>query len=144
MFNLADPLPRRLLTAFAAEFGARPSHISRAPGRVNVIGEHTDYNDGFVLPAAIDRAIYFAGRLRADRQVNVLSLDYNGTASFALEQLRDKTLPAWTRYPRGVLWILGEERHALQGMDLAIVGDVPGGGGFSSSAAVEVSMLELA
>lgn len=144
MFSLSDPYPARLLTAFTAEFGARPSHLSRAPGRVNIIGEHTDYNEGFVLPAAIDKAIYFAGRLRDDDQVNVLSLDYEGKASFALRNLRDNALPAWTRFPRGVLWVLKEEGHALRGMDLAIVGDVPRGGGFSSSAAVEVSMLELA
>ncbi|MCC7208071.1 MAG: galactokinase [Anaerolineae bacterium] len=144
MFSLTEPLPDRLLAAFADEFKARPAFISRAPGRVNIIGEHTDYNDGFVLPAAIDKAIFFAGRLRDDNRVNVLSLDYEGKASFMLDNLRDDSLPGWTRYPRGVLWVLREEGHTLRGMDVAIVGDVPRGGGFSSSAAVEVSMLELA
>ena len=144
MISQPEPLSARVVAAFTTQYGARPSHIARAPGRVNIIGEHTDYNDGFVLPAAIDKAIHIAGRLRDDDAVSVLSLDYNGFARFTLDQLRDESLPAWTLYPRGVPWILREEGHALRGMDLAIVGDVPLGAGFSSSAAVEVAMLEMA
>src|SRR5439155_14125191 len=116
---------------------------SRAPGRVNIIGEHTDYNDGFVLPAAIERAIYFAGKVRNDDQIALHSVDFHTTSSFSLDQLRDDSLPSWTNYIRGVLWIIAQEGHQLRGMDLSITGNVPGGAGFSSSAAVEVSMVEM-
>ncbi len=130
--------------AFAEHFGVTPSHVSRAPGRVNIIGEHTDYNDGFVLPAAIERAICFAGRVRDDNTVTIQSLDYHGVSTFTLDQLKDDALPEWTRFPRGSLWVLREEGYPLKGMDLTIAGDVPGGAGFSSSAAVEVAMFEIA
>jgi galactokinase len=130
--------------AFTEHFGTKPTHVSRAPGRINVIGEHTDYNDGFVLPAAIDRAIYIAGKVRSDNKVGVQSLDYHGATTFPLSQLRDESLPEWTRYLRGALWVLQEEGHKLRGMDLTIAGNVPGGAGFSSSAAVEVAMFEVA
>ncbi|MCC7446210.1 MAG: galactokinase [Anaerolineae bacterium] len=130
--------------AFTEHFGTQPTHISRAPGRINVIGEHTDYNDGFVLPAAIDRAIYIAGKVRRDNTVGVQSLDYHGATTFTLGQLRDESLPEWTRFLRGALWVLQEEGHKLRGMDLTIAGNVPGGAGFSSSAAVEVAMFEVA
>ncbi len=129
--------------AFTDHFGTKPTHVSRAPGRVNLIGEHTDYNDGFVLPAAIDRAIYLSGKVRTDNKIGVQSLDYHGEATFTLNQLRDDKLPEWTRYLRGALWVLQEEGHKLRGMDLTIAGNVPGGAGFSSSAAVEVAMFEL-
>lgn len=129
--------------AFRDRFGAEPACISRAPGRVNIIGEHTDYNDGFVLPAAIDRAIFLAGRLRTDNVVNIQSLDYRSDATFTLDQLRDDSLPPWTRLLRGVVWILREQGHPLRGLDFAIAGDVPGGAGFSSSAAVEVAFFEM-
>jgi len=129
---------------FTEHFGTKPTHVSRAPGRINIIGEHTDYNDGFVLPAAIDRAIYIAGKVRGDNKVGVQSLDYHGATTFSLNQLRDDSLPEWTRYLRGALWVLQEEGHKLRGMDLTIAGNVPGGAGFSSSAAVEVAMFEIA
>ena len=136
-------LSGRVRTAFTAHFGKSPTHIARAPGRVNLIGEHTDYSDGFVLPAALDRAIYVAGRGRDDDKVTVQSLDYNGVATFTLDQLKDDSLPFWTRYTRGVLWMLREERHRIHGMELTIAGNVPGGAGLSSSAAVEVAMFEI-
>jgi galactokinase len=131
-----------VIEAFTTHYQAAPSHVARAPGRVNIIGEHTDYNDGFVLPAAIDRAIYIAGRLRSDQNVAIHSLDFQGAVEFSLDRLRDDTLPHWTRYPRGVLWVLESEGHTLRGMDLTIMSDLPHTGGFSSSAAIEVAMFE--
>jgi galactokinase len=130
--------------AFSQQFGSKPSHLSRAPGRVNIIGEHTDYNDGFVLPAAIEQAIYVAGKLRSDNTITIQSPDFNSVVTFTLDQLRDESLPESSRYPRGVLWVLGEEGHKLRGMDLTITGNVPLGAGFSSSAAVEVALFEMA
>lgn len=137
------PLMESVCAAFEAQFGAKPAFTSRAPGRINIIGEHTDYNDGFVLPAAIDRAVYVAGRLRSDKRVVLQSLDFHEVSSFDLDQLRDSTLPHWTRYPRGVLWMMRERGHTLQGMELTIAGDVPLGAGLSSSAAIEVAVVEM-
>jgi galactokinase len=132
-----------VLTTFTESFGQAPTLLARAPGRVNLIGEHTDYNDGFVLPAAIDRAIYVAARPRADATINLVSADFHDMSSFALDRLDDPALPAWSKYPRGSLWWLREHGHAIPGFDAVIGGDIPIAAGLSSSAAVEVVMLEL-
>lgn len=144
--NLNRPvylLRDKVASAFEAHFGVPPTCVARAPGRVNIIGEHTDYNGGFVLPAAIQPAIYIAGKLAADPHlVTIHSLDFADQSVFTLDQLEDPDLAKWSRYLRGVLYILREERGVtLRGLDLCIVGDVPLGAGFSSSAAVEVAML---
>ena len=132
-----------VLTTFKEKFGTTPTLLARAPGRVNIIGEHTDYNDGFVLPAAIDRAIYVAARPRTDNTVNLVSIDFDARTHFTLDTLDDPDLPAWSKYPRGALWWLTDQGHALPGFDAVIGGDIPIGAGLSSSAAVEVVMLEL-
>src|SRR5579859_3115553 len=129
--------------SFSQHYLSLPTCVGRAPGRVNIIGEHTDYNEGFVLPAAMDRNIFIAGKLRDDDIINLWSLDYNAIASFTLDKLQDKDLPAWSSYLRGVLWVLQSKGHTLQGMDIASLGNVPLAGGFSSSAAAEVAMFEL-
>ncbi len=144
MTSSTNDLHPLVIKEFTEHFGCAPSYVSRAPGRVNIIGEHTDYNDGFVFPAAINRATYIAGKLRDDDLISVKSLDYHDAVTFSLDRLREESLPKYTRYVRGVPWILREEGYQLRGMNLAIVSDVPGGGGFSSSAAVEVAMFELA
>jgi len=136
-------LTDRVVAAFEAQYGAKPDVYSRAPGRINIIGEHTDYNDGFVLPAAIDRAVVVAGRLRADSKLTFQSLDFEEVVTFDLDHLRDSSLPHWTRYPCGVLWMLRERKVNLRGMDITIAGDVPLGAGLSSSAAIEVAVTEL-
>ncbi|MFN8420222.1 MAG: galactokinase family protein [Anaerolineae bacterium] len=82
-------LQTAVIEAFKQQYRAAPSHIARAPGRVNVIGEHTDYNEGFVLPAAIEQAIYIAGRVRDDERVTIQSLDYHDSTIFTLDQLKD-------------------------------------------------------
>ncbi len=123
---------------FENRFGGRPAFIVRAPGRVNLIGEHTDYNDGFVLPMAIDRAIWIALRPRNDRRVVVRSLDFDQTAEFSLENLvKEKT--EWLEYLKGVAWALQEAAYPLQGWEGVIGGDVPVGAGLSSSAALELA-----
>lgn len=132
-----------VLQAFEANFKTSPTLLARAPGRVNLIGEHTDYNDGFVLPAAIDRAIYVAARPRDDSTVNLVSVDFKGRTAFDMDSLDDPDLPAWSKYPRGSLWWLTNQGHTVPGMDAVIGGDIPIGSGLSSSAAVEVVMLEL-
>ena len=119
--------------------GSSPEVVARAPGRVNLIGEHTDYNEGFVLPAAIDRYIEFAGRRRTDRLVRVYSLDFQAQAEFSLDALEKDTAHPWSNYLRGVSKFLEADGHRLTGADIVFGGDVPREAGLSSSAAVEVA-----
>jgi len=132
-----------VLQTFHDRFGNAPSLLSRAPGRVNLIGEHTDYNDGFVMPAAIDRAVFVAARPRTDTRVHLVSADFDSEVTFSLDQLDDPDLPAWSKYPRGALWWLIEQNVDVPGMDAVISGDIPLGSGLSSSAAVELAVIEL-
>ncbi len=130
--------PSHIRTPFQARFGAAPTVIVRAPGRVNLIGEHTDYNDGFVLPIAIDRAITIALRPRPDRRLIVHALDYDQTAEFDLDRL-EKGEPGWAEYVKGVAWALQREGFGLSGWEGVLLGDIPRGAGLSSSAAVELA-----
>ena len=122
---------------FHGLFGSAPEVVVRAPGRVNLIGEHTDYNDGFVLPAAIDRYVWFAGRRRADRVVHAHSVDFNEAVEFDLDALERDAEHRWSNYLRGVSKFLADSR--LAGADIVFGGDVPREAGLSSSAAVEVA-----
>jgi galactokinase len=123
---------------FVNRFGQSPRWIVRAPGRVNLIGEHTDYNDGFVLPLAIDRAVWIALRPRNDCQVLVHSIDYDQTAEFSLDGL-SRGEPGWIEYLKGTAWSLQEAGHRLTGWEGVLAGDVPVGAGLSSSAALEMA-----
>jgi galactokinase len=124
---------------FRARFGAAPTAVVRSPGRVNLIGEHTDYNDGFVLPIAIDREVWIALRPRDDRRVVVHSLDYGASLSFELGRI-SHTGTDWGEYLKGVAWALQEAGHTLEGLEGVMIGNVPRGAGLSSSAAVELAM----
>ncbi|MFN7723736.1 MAG: galactokinase [Rubrivivax sp.] len=128
--------------AFSAAFGGFPSQCVQAPGRVNLIGEHTDYNDGFVLPCAIDRATVIALRPRADRQVHVLALEAGpGQDAFTLTApLRKAPEQPWTAYVRGMLNEALAVQPDLPGLDMVITGNVPQGAGLSSSASLEVAV----
>ncbi len=130
----------RVIGAFRARFGAEPGLLVRAPGRVNLIGEHTDYNDGFVLPIAIDRAVWIALRPRADRRLRVRSEDYDAEAELKLDALRHAR-DGWADYVTGVAWGLDTAGHPLTGWDGVMGGDVPRAAGLSSSAAVELAVL---
>ncbi len=131
--------------SFQLYFNAKPEIIVRAPGRVNLIGEHTDYNDGFVLPMAIDHAVWIALRSRDDDWVRVHSLDDKApfdpslslSADFKLSQLEKGV--GWAEYLKGVAWALTEAGYTLRGWEGIILGDVPRGAGLSSSAAVELA-----
>ncbi len=125
--------------AFERVFGTTPETVARAPGRVNLIGEHTDYNQGFVLPAAIDRYVWFAGRRRPDRRVRLKSLDFQDGVEFDLDGLQKDGQHSWSNYVRGVAKYLEEGGHRLPGADVVFGGDVPREAGLSSSAAVEVA-----
>ena len=110
-----------------------------SPGRVNLIGEHTDYNGGFVFPMAIDAGLQLAGRLGRGREVRLRAVDLGRSASFSLDEpLAFDQRETWSNYLRGVLWALQREGVALRGFDLAFGGDLPSGAGLSSSAALEV------
>ncbi len=130
-------LQSRVTDEFKQHFGSPPGTIVRAPGRVNLIGEHTDYNDGFVLPMAIDRAIWIALSPRSDRLVRIQSLDFNETAEFNLDRLEKQA--GWIEYLKGIAWALQEAGHTLTGFDGVVAGDVPIGAGLSSSAAWELA-----
>jgi galactokinase len=125
---------------FQRHFGIHPRLIVRAPGRVNLIGEHTDYNEGFVLPVAIDRATYVAARPRDDRRVRVVAQDMAAEDEFALDQIERSAAHPWSNYVRGMAKALLAASHALGGANLLIASDVPRGAGLSSSAALEVSV----
>jgi galactokinase len=124
---------------FRKRFGAAPTVVVRSPGRVNLIGEHTDYNDGFVLPIAIDREVWIALRPRDDRRVVVHSLDYDGSLSFELGPI-SRAGTDWKEYVKGVAWALQEAGHILKGWEGVMSGEVPRGAGLSSSAAVELAV----
>ena len=133
------PLEKQdILSHFASRFGQSPRWVVRAPGRVNLIGEHTDYNDGFVLPLAIDRAVWIALRPRDDRRVVVHSIDYNQSAEFSLENLQNEK-SGWIEYIKGTAWALADAGFKLTGWEGVMQGDVPLGAGLSSSAALEMA-----
>jgi len=120
-------------------FGKKGSLRAWAPGRVNLIGEHTDYNDGFVLPLAVDRGIRFVGNRREDRLVRLHSMDYGATVEFSLDALTQDTDHRWADYFKGVADQLQKRGVALRGCEAAFQGDLPRGAGLSSSAALEVA-----
>src|SRR5512143_2856794 len=128
-------------------FGHTPAHIARAPGRVNLLGEHVDYNDGFVLPAAIDRATYVAFSPTNARHSTLVALDFREQVSFSPESIPRKKqangspLPEWGLYPAGVMWALTEEECAALPMNAVFASDVPRGSGLSSSASVEMAFM---
>lgn len=136
--NSSVPPRQQVTQAFAAQFGSQPGIVVRAPGRVNLIGEHTDYNDGFVLPMAIDRAVWIALQPRSDRLVRVRSLDFDQTVEFSLDDFKHGN-EGWAEYIKGVAWALQQAGHTLSGWEGATAGDVPIGSGLSSSAALELA-----
>jgi galactokinase len=127
-----------LRQTFQTRYGRAP-RLFRAPGRVNLIGEHTDYNDGFVLPMAIDRVAVVAAAPRADRLLRVRALDYDEDAEFSLDQPGERRRGNWRDYVEGVAHTLEERGARLGGADLAVTSSVPVGAGLSSSAAIEVA-----
>ena len=132
---MTDP---HIIRAFQERFGAGPEFLVRAPGRVNLIGDHTDYNDGFVMPLAIDREILLAARPKAKGEATVRSLDFEDEFSFDPDR-PDKGGPAWGQYIQGVAWVLKAAGYPLRGWDGVVKGNVPIGAGLSSSAALEVA-----
>ncbi|HEY1156085.1 MAG TPA: galactokinase [Arthrobacter sp.] len=131
-----------LSARFEQEFGSAPDGVWQAPGRVNLIGEHTDYNEGFVLPFAIDRTARVAVAVRQDSTVRLLSTyGDQGVVSTTIDSLQPGTAKGWTKYPLGVMWALRERGIDVPGLDLLLDSNVPLGAGLSSSHAIECAVI---
>ncbi|MFZ0418501.1 MAG: galactokinase [Candidatus Sulfotelmatobacter sp.] len=131
--------PSDLLAKFQDRFQST-ANLYRAPGRVNLIGEHTDYNDGFVLPAAIGFSCWISIARRNDRKFVLYSENFDESVEAHLDNLTHRCTGNWQDYPLGVAWALQQAGYHLNGADIYILGEVPLGAGLSSSAAVEVSV----
>jgi galactokinase len=134
-------LSTKVISAFEQYFTHPPVHLIRAPGRVNLIGEHTDYNQGFVFPCAIDFYTYVGISRRTDRLVKIIALDLDDQHSFSLDEpLQPHTSKTWVNYVKGVVNEITKMGKQLTGFNLVICGDVPQGAGLSSSASLEVAV----
>ncbi|MCM3885576.1 galactokinase [Frankia sp. R82] len=134
--NDRDALAARLATEFRARLGRPPAGVWAAPGRVNLMGEHTDYNDGLVLPFALDSATLVAVAPRDDDLLTCLSLDRPGGAALHTDDLRPGAVTGWPAYVLGALWALGWPQTRQPGLDIVVTSQVPPGAGLSSSAAL--------
>jgi galactokinase len=128
----------QLQPAFKAQFGGKPRWLASAPGRVNLIGDHTDYNQGFVLPMAIERHVAVLLRPRQDKRVVLRALNYAETEQFDINNLSHGK--GWTEYANSVLWSLTQAGLDLEGFDGIVASDLPIGSGLSSSAAFELAL----
>jgi galactokinase len=134
-----------VLQTYQQRFGRKPACLAFAPGRVNLLGEHVDYNDGFVLPAAIDRATWIAFSPARSGQSTIIAADFNEETTFTREVIGTKTslqgnpLPEWARYPAGVAWSFGKANLSVPMIEAVYASDVPRGAGLSSSASVEMA-----
>lgn len=138
---MTDDLISRVIGDFSEKYGYEPSGVWSAPGRVNLIGEHTDYNEGFVFPFAINRHTFAAISLRADRVIRVSSSFSPATHEIDLDEIRRNESHDWAAYPFGVAWALVQlGAEAASGFDCFIESDVPVGAGLSSSAAIECAV----
>ncbi|HEU4947400.1 MAG TPA: galactokinase [Kribbella sp.] len=124
------------MTTYTEVFGAGPDGVWRAPGRVNLIGEHTDYNDGLVLPIALPQHILMTAGARTDGVLAVASTQHDGVVEFSLDSLAPGSVDDWAAYPAGAAWALREAGHPIGGANLLVDSDLPTGAGLSSSAAL--------
>ena len=127
------------LNLFKKEFGYTPTHQVRAPGRLELLGNHTDYNEGLVMALAVDRYIHFASSPRTDGRIELVSDSFPGRESFAVNDFTKNPAAPWADYVKGVLQQLRQRGVHFSGFDGAIAGDIPMGAGMSSSAALEVA-----
>ena len=144
MRDIEPDITNRLELELINRFGHSSEFIVSAPGRVNLIGEHTDYNDGYVFPVAIDKYIHIAGSKRSDRLVHLHALDMDEECTFSMDAPENSEKPTWSNYLIGVAHllqtqVLNKSGHTLQGMSAVISGNVPIGAGLSSSAALSVA-----
>jgi len=147
MSPINSALIQRIESRFKARFGSSPHHITRAPGRVNLLGEHVDYNQGLVIPAAIDRAAYVAFAAAPDRATTLLADDYSEEVTVTDTSIKNKNqanglkLPDWSLYPAGVMSQLAEYGIEPVPIQAVFASDVPLGAGLSSSASVQAAFI---
>lgn len=134
-------LVARVIDSFRAKWSERPDAVSIAPGRVNLIGEHTDYTGGFVLPVAIDRHIVVAAKRRSDPRILGYSIDFDEEAWCRVSNYDPEHPKAWFRYIMGVLTEAERAGYIIEGFNFSVGGDIPIGSGLSSSAALEIAVL---
>jgi len=132
-----------LKNKFYALFGKEPQTITKGPGRLDLMGNHTDYNDGFVLPVAIDFEVIAAGRLRDDNIIRAYTANLDSAVEFSLDDIRFDEVNKWSNYLRGMLVYLREAGVELRGADVTLEGNVPVASGLSSSAAIEMAIGTL-
>ncbi|MEU0198835.1 MULTISPECIES: galactokinase [unclassified Streptomyces] len=136
---MSEAVAEKVAERFAELYGTAPQGVWAAPGRVNLIGEHTDYNDGFVMPFALPHTAVAAVSPREDGVLRLHSADVEGgVTELRLDDLAPESDKNWTAYPAGVVWALREAGHAVTGADVHLASTVPSGAGLSSSAALEV------
>lgn len=142
--NVRTRMDNQTLSAtFQQFYGESPALVAHAPGRVNLIGEHTDYNEGFVFPAAINFGTWVAAAKRSDDVINVTAMDYdNQQNEFALTDIQYDENQGWANYVRGVVKVLKEAMPDFSGANLLVTGNVPQGAGLSSSASFEIAILK--
>lgn len=134
-----DKRTEEILAEYSKVFSEKPTHVAIAPGRVNLIGEHTDYNDGFVLPVALDKDVRVVFRPRADRRVRLYAVEFDSWADFDLDAMSFNDDVFWANYTMGVAWALEEKGIGLRGLEGVVSGNIPRGSGLSSSAGLEIS-----
>ncbi|GGY22917.1 galactokinase [Streptomyces djakartensis] len=136
---MSEAVAETVAARFSELYGAEPHGVWAAPGRVNLIGEHTDYNDGFVMPFALPHTAVAAVSRREDGVLRLHSADVrDGVSELRLDDLTPESDKNWTAYPAGAVWALREAGHAVTGADIHLASTVPSGAGLSSSAALEV------
>ncbi len=133
------PLTEQAKEFFFQTFAGKPEVTVMAPGRVNLIGEHTDYNEGYVLPMAVNLGVAISGRKRRDSKITLCSADYQQTEEFSVDSIRHDISRPWANYFKGVASLLRKNGIPLGGFEAVLKGDLPQGGGLSSSAALEVA-----
>ena len=134
-----DKRTEEIIAEYTKVFRNAPTHAAIAPGRVNLIGEHTDYNDGFVLPVALDKDVRVVFRPRADRRVRLYAVEFDSWADFDLDALAFDDEVFWANYTMGVAWALEKAGVRLTGLEGVVSGNIPRGSGLSSSAGLEIS-----
>jgi galactokinase len=135
----ASDLATSAAQSFTNKFGMPPAFLSTAPGRVNLIGEHTDYNNGYVFPVAINRLTIVAASPRKDRNLVLYADNFKASVEVSLDKLERTKSQSWSNYSKGVAYVLQDEGRSLQGANLLISSDIPSGAGLSSSAALEMA-----
>lgn len=140
MESRVQKIKQKFLDVYGDAGGGRRLAVVRAPGRVNIIGEHTDYNEGYVMPMAVDRDILVAAQRRTDRMFSVYSMDFDEKIQVPLATLKYHSEDGWANYAKGVIWALLGAGHKLEGYNMVLEGNLPQGAGLASSAALELAV----